>query len=184
MDLALPGLPSLTARPFGGEADYQAIADLVLAEALADGQDGFVLTAEDVEVSFRHAEHLDLVEGCRIVEAGGVPIAYVITRWYDEVDGPRVYRHMCKVAEDWRGKGIGTAMLHWAQRHLAEVAAAHGTDRPRVYRTDIDRIGSGAEALLEASGYRSIQHGAGLVRHSLADIPDLPLPAGVEIRPV
>ncbi len=184
MDLQLPDHPGLIARPFGGRDDYQAIADLVLAEALADGQDGFVLTAEDVEISFRHTDHLNLAEACRIVEADGVPVAYVITRWFDEVDGPRVYRHMCKVSADWRGKGVGSAMLRWAQQQLAEVAAGHDADRPRVYRTDVDRVGSGAEALLEGAGYRAIQHGAGLVRRSLDDIPDLPLPEGVEIRPV
>lgn len=184
MDVTFPELPGVTARPFGAAADFEAIAGLVLAEALADGQDEFVLTAEDVEVSFRNTEHLDLAEGCRIVEADGVPVAYVITRWWDEVDGPRVYRHMCKVAAEWRGKGIGTAMLAWAQRRLRAVAAAHETDRRRVFRTDVDRVGSGAEALLEANGYRSIQHFAGLVRRSLAGIPDLPLPDGVEIRPV
>jgi ribosomal protein S18 acetylase RimI-like enzyme len=75
-------------------------------------------------------------------------------------------------------------MLAWAQHHLAEVAAGHGSDRPKVYRTNVDRIGSGTEALLEAAGYRSIQHEAGLIRRSLGDIPDLPLPHGVEIRPV
>jgi mycothiol synthase len=143
-----------------------------------------VMTAEDVETGFRNTENMDLSRDFRFVEIDGVPVAYVTTRWWDEVGGPRIYRHMCKVTKDWRGHGIGTALLEWAQGHLAERAAAHDIDRPKVYRTDVDGEGADGVALLESAGYRPVQHHATLVRPDLDDIPDAPLPDGVEIRPV
>ena len=184
MDIHLPAIPGISARPLTLAGDYQVVADLVVAEAVANGQDDAVTTAEDVEVAFRNTEHMDLVDDFRFVEIDGEAVAYVTSRWWDEVDGPRIYRHMCKVVPEWRNHGIGSAMLSWAQRRLAERAADHHTERSKVYRTDIENEQSGGAALLEADGYVSIQHGASLVRPNLDNIPDAQLPMGVEIRPV
>ncbi len=181
--MKLPDIPGIACRPLDRPGDFQIVADLVVAEARADGQSDAVTTATDVEVSFRNSEHMDLERDFRFVEIDGVPVGYVITRWWDETGGPRIYRHMCKVVPEWRNHGIGSAMLDWAQRHLAERAAAHDTERVRVYRTDVDDASGGA-ALLEAAGYGAIQHGATLVRPNLDDIPDAVLPDGLEIRPV
>ena len=112
---------------------------------------------------------MDLVDDFRFVEIDGEAVAYVTSRWWDEVDGPRIYRHMCKVVPEWRNHGIGSAMLSWAQRRLAERAADHHTERSKVYRTDIENEQSGGAALLEADGYVSIQHGASLVRPNSGD---------------
>ena len=184
MDIHLPAISGISARPLTLARDYQIAADLVVAEAVADGQDDAVTTAEDVEVAFRNTEHMNLADDFRFVEIDGEAVAYVITRWWDEVDGPRVYRHMCKVRPEWRNHGIGSAMLKWAQGRLAERAADHDTERSKVYRTDIETEQSGGVALLEADGYEPIQHGATLVRPNLDNIPDAQLPTGLEIRPV
>jgi ribosomal protein S18 acetylase RimI-like enzyme len=184
MDLHLPDIPGITARPYGRPGDAQLVADLVVAEARADGRDDAVDSAHEVELTFRTAENLDLEHGFRFVEVDGEAVAYVITRWYDEVDGPRAYRHLCKVKAEWRNQGIGTAMLRWAQERLAALADGHEIDRPKVFRTGVDTTESGAEPLLEAAGYRAVAHDAELVRPHLDDIPDLGLPDGLEVRPV
>ena len=184
MEMRLPSIPGISSRPFAGGLDYQAVADLVVADARGDGRQDVVMNADEVETAFRNAENMDLARDFRFVEVDGAAVAYVTTRWWDEADGPRVYRHMCKVAPEWRRRGIGTALLEWAQHHLAERAAAHHIERPKVYRTDVDEETADGAALLEAAGYRAIQHGALLVRPHLDDIPDAPLPDGAEIRPV
>lgn len=137
MDMQLPDIAGVRARPFGREGDFQIVADLVVAEARADGQTDAVMTAEDVEVAFRNTDHLDLAHDFRFVEIEGIPVGYVTTRWWDEVDGPRVYRHMCKVVPDWRNRGIGAAMLRWAQGRLSERAAGHHTDKLKVDRKSV-----------------------------------------------
>lgn len=182
--MKLPNIPGIATRPLDRPGDYQVVADLVVDEAKADGQTDSVVTADEVEVAFRNTEHMNVARDFRFVEVAGEAIAYVTTRWWDEIDGPRVYRHMCKVAAEWRNQGIGSAMLDWAQGHLAERAALHDTDRLKVYRTDVDEGATGSAALLEANGYQPIQHGATLVRPNLDGIPDAPLPDGLEVRPV
>ena len=61
-------------------------------------------------------------------------------------------------------------------------------DRGR-YRAHAGHPGPGREAVgeaawLEERGYTAVEWGASLVRPHLDDIPDLPLPDGVEVRPV
>jgi GNAT superfamily N-acetyltransferase len=117
------------------------------------------------------------------VEVAGRPVAMAVTRWWDEADGLRVYRHIGKVLPDWRDRGIGAALLSWAIDHLSEIAEAHGISN-RVLRSGVDSFPSPGQALLERFGYRATQHHAELVRPHLDDIPEGPLPEGVEMRPV
>ena len=178
----LPDLHGISTRLFAGEGDYRHVADLVNAESGAAGVD-WITTPNEVALSFENQENLDLHRGLRFVEIDGVPIGYVIVRWLQEAGGPRVYRHMCKLSPQWRGRGIGRSMLHWAQGRLREIALDHDFE-PKVFRTDTDTVSADAVSLLEAEGYRAIEHSATLVRPDLNDIPVASLPAGLEIRPV
>lgn len=180
--MELPDIPGVSDRGFEGPADYAAVAEMVTADAQEDAP-GLVVSPEEVRRSFENNPLLDLGTGFRMVEVDGVPVGYVIVRWMQEEDGPRIYRHMCKLDPAWRGRGIGTAMLHWAQDRLREIAADHKAGR-NVFRTDTDERQKEQMALLEAEGYTAIEYNALLVRPDLDDIPDAPLPEGLEIRPV
>lgn len=180
--MKLPQIPGISSRPFADDADYQSVADLVNLDAWAAGLD-WVIGAGDVALSFDNSDNLDLHSGFRFVEIEGKPVGYVIIRWMQEEGGPRVYRHMCKLIPEWRDRGIGTAMLRWAQAGLREMAAGHDFES-KVFRTDTDSRSEDAATLLEGDGYVAVEHHATLVRPDLANIPEAPLPAGIEIRPV
>jgi ribosomal protein S18 acetylase RimI-like enzyme len=180
--MQLPDIPGISSRPFAGPADYQHVADVFNADVQGSGGD-WISTPEEVALSFENHENLDLSTGLRVVEVNGEPVGYVIVRWMQEEHGPRIYRHMCKLAPEWRGRGIGTAMLNWAQHRLRQIAADHDVEH-QVYRTDTETRSEDVTRLLERDGYKAIEHGATLVRVNLDDIPERPLPAGLEIRPV
>ncbi len=182
MPMQLPDISGITERAFDGPADYQVIADVFNADARGSGGE-WIATGEEVALSFENQENLDLSTGLRIIEVNGEPIGYVIVRWMQEEGGPRIYRHMCKLAPEWRRRGIGTAMLSWAQQRLREIAADHDSEH-KVYRTDTDTRSEDVTGLLERDGYQAIEHSATLVRPNLDNIPDRPLPAGLELRPV
>src|SRR6185369_5725584 len=57
------------------------------------------------------------------------------------------------------------------------------TDRPRYHFSFANDRDPGGLALLETAGYSVVRRGAEMVRPDLADLPDAPLPAGLEIRP-
>jgi GNAT superfamily N-acetyltransferase len=178
----LPDIPGVGERAFHGPEDYETVAVLVNADGKAAGQE-WIVTAEDVALSFENQVNLDVSSGLRLVEIEGEPVGYVVVRWMKEVDGPHIYRHMCKLMPEWRGKGIGTAMLRWAQARLRDIAAGHDAE-PKVFRTSTDAREEGVVRLLEDNGYRAIQHNATLVRPHLEGIPSGNLPDGLEIRPV
>jgi GNAT superfamily N-acetyltransferase len=75
-------------------------------------------------------------------------------------------------------------MLRWADARRARISSAHPMDGPRylstaVVESEVDRI-----VALEAVGYRPTRTFLEMLREGLDDVPDLPLPPGIEVRPV
>jgi mycothiol synthase len=98
-------------------------------------------------------------------------------------EGRRAYIVNGGVLKQWRRRGIGRALHGWAERHLRDGAAALPAEEPRVFRsfaaeTEVDTI-----ALLSADGYEAVRHHCEMVRLLVEPIPDVPLPAGLEVRP-
>lgn len=60
-----------------------------------------------------------------IVEMNGEVIGYCKIGWWTESDGVWLYLHNGFLVPNWRGKGIGTAMLHWSQKRIGEIADNH-----------------------------------------------------------
>jgi ribosomal protein S18 acetylase RimI-like enzyme len=79
--------------------------------------------------------------------------------------------------------GIGRAMLRWLEARLREMAADHPAERPKFFQAFTDLSAAGLVALLESEGYAPVRYGYEMVRPSLDDIPDFPLPDGLEVRP-
>ncbi len=180
--IALPECPGISSRLWSDDDDYVLAAELVNVEMRSIGLD-HLITVAGIRNAYENTAHFDLGKDFVFVEIDGAPVGSVLVRWWDETDGPRVYRHMCKVHPDWRNRGIGTAMLRWAITRLTELATEHGV-ADKVLRTDVDNLPATSADLLEAHGYTATQHQAELVRPHLDDISDGPLPEGVEIRPV
>jgi GNAT superfamily N-acetyltransferase len=87
------------------------------------------------------------------------------------------------LAPAWRRKGIGYAMLVWMENHLRDIAATHPTDRARSFQVSVSQFEDGTAIMLERAGYRPIRYFYEMVRPTLDDIPDWPLPDGLEVRP-
>ena len=81
--------------------------------------------------------------------------------------------------------GIGRAMLRWLEARLREVAAAeqHPPERPKFFQAYSDVNVIGTVALFESEGYAPVRYSYEMLRPSLDDIPDFPLPDGLEVRP-
>jgi len=80
--------------------------------------------------------------------------------------------------------GIGTALLAHNERRLRLVAAGHDPSLEKridawAYDRQADRI-----CLLESADYRIARYFFEMLRPTLDDIPELPMPAGIEIRSV
>jgi GNAT superfamily N-acetyltransferase len=101
-----------------------------------------------------------------------------------QVDRSWVFEHLGFLHPGHRRRGIGSAMLGWLQRRARDMAAERRAEGPRSLQSDAQDTEVGTVALLTARGYEPVRHDYEMLRPTLDDIPDLPLPEGLEVRPV
>ncbi len=176
---------ALQLRPYGGEADVEAIVRLENSESEADGIPGRASVGERRAEYAHPSEQFDPAVDVTIAEIDGEPVAFGKVDWVDTTDGAlREYRVHGAVHPDWRRRGIGTQVLARNERRAREIAASHTTDRQRAFGAFASERQPARLRLLERSGYQVVRYFFDMVRPNLDDIPELPLPEGIEIRPV
>ena len=170
------------------EAEMPALWAVQDAARVADGEversslQGFT-------TYYRHLEHCDTARDLIVAEVDGRVVAYARVEWQDSNDGERWYEGTCHIHPAWRRRGIGGRLLAWTEaRRLAiaaEQAVAGGlSDRVRAITTFILDGDRGGAALLRRAGYVPFRRFASMRRSGLTGIPDLPLPDGIDVRPV
>ena len=160
--MTLPRIPGTTART-ATRADVATITALISAGEIADNGVAEVQVA-DVEHAFDLA---DEPAGVIVVEARDQLVA-----WATVADADADV----EVHPAWRGRGIGAAMLAWTE----ERARASESAQVRQIVTDSD---AAARSLFEAAGYR-VRHISWVLQIKLDEAPpDVPVPAGIEMRP-
>ncbi len=169
-------------RAYAGPADLASIAALVNDCNGADGIDQFV-TAADLAADFEHPGNWDPELDVVLAEEERRVIGYARLEWRQEYEGPHVYFHYGFVHPAWRRRGIGGAILARVQARIRQMAAGHPAG-PKYFESFAEDRNPGAAVLLERAGYQVETYGADMVRPDLDDLPDCPLPAGLEVRPV
>jgi mycothiol synthase len=177
-----PAIPGLTFRHFRGEKDYPAIVAVIEGSKEADQID-HTDTVEDVACAYRHLVNCDPYKDVLFVEMKGKVIGHARVWWILKSDGTRTYCHFTLLLPEWRGKNIRRAMLNHNERRLRQIASAHPKDGPRFFEVwagdaEVDWV-----SLLVDEGYKPVRCSFEMVRPNLEDIPDLPLPEGLEVRP-
>jgi mycothiol synthase len=174
-------------RPRGDDAEYAAIAGVIGAASIADdfpwvpsGPSVKSIWEEDDRDEFEPARDAVIVEvEGRMVAVGGT---------YRVIRGARaVYQLWGHVDPAWRGRGIGTRLLREGMRNADERASRHG-DARQGGRPIVRSVVAGTEVagreLLSAAGLVPVRWSFHMRRPTLDDIPDAPLPKGLELRPV
>jgi mycothiol synthase len=176
-----PAIPGLTFRAFQGEADYPAMVAVVDASRAADGIRE-VETAERLANDYANTKHFDPARDVALAEIDGRLAGYRHAMWWEQLDGERIYHHFGFLRPEWRGQGLEQALVHACEARLRAIASDHPPG-PRAFDTFVADTETALEALLQAEGYTATRHFYDMVRPDLADIPDLPLPPGLEVRP-
>lgn len=179
------GPPGLTFRPYAGATDLPLIVDLVNREFEAEGVP-YRESVKDFAAWFGHPnEKFDARRDVTLAEIDGHVVGYGQRSWVDtSLDKYREYRCDGAVLPEWRRRGIGTALLAENVRRHRELAATHNTDRERRLGSwSSDRM-TGAIALMRDNGFEPARWFFEMTRPLDEPIPDLPLPDGLEVRPV
>lgn len=75
-------------------------------------------------------------------------------------------------------------MLLWMEKRLGDIAATHPPEIARFLQVNVTQFQTGTAIMLEGSGYQPTRYFYEMVRPTLDDIPEFPLPEGLAIRAV
>ncbi len=178
-----PPIEGLTFRQFRGEADYPQMAALIGACKVAD-QIERTNTIEDIANTYRHLDNCNPQEDMLFAEVDRQVVAYGRIWWLDDNEGARIYMPFGFLHPDWRGKGLGRAMWSAAEGHIRCLAAEAPVDKAKFIQVQIFETEIALKVLLERRGYTPVRYETHMVRDLSEPIPDAPMPAGIEVRPV
>ena len=178
-----PDIEGLSFRGFLGDEDFPRMLEVSERCKVADAED-YVETLDDLRRYYRHLVNSDPTTDMLFVEMNGELIGYSRVWWNQIVDGPRTYGHFANLVPEWREQGIRRAMLRYNERRLTEIAATHTVDRERCFEALSSDGEHNWKILLESEGYKPVRYGFEMVRPDLEEVPDMPLPEGLEVRPV
>jgi mycothiol synthase len=185
--LELAGAPAIDGLRFrrlrGDAADYEAIAAVAVSASRADDVP-WAPTAAMRREELEGEDGLDIARDVILAEVDGAVIGEADVRRRMRGGRPTydLYGH---IDPAFRRRGIGRAMLHGNLRRVAERVAS-GEDGALSYRVRgfADEGEVGHRALLESEGFTPARWFFLMRRPTLDDIPETPLPDGIEIRPV
>ncbi len=178
-----PPIPGLSFRGFRGEADYPAMVAVIRDSREADGTE-WAITVEDTARSYQHMVNCDPYQDMLFAEMDGEVIGYSRVWWDEKLDGKRLYRHFAHLLPRWRDWGIRRAMLHYNEGRLKDIAAEHPQQATKFFDVGASETETHWTSLLLSEGYEPVRYFFEMVRPNLDDVPDLPLPDGLEVRPV
>lgn len=182
----IPGAPTLSGlrfRGFLGDEDYPRMAAVIDGSKHADKIER-ADSAEDIENNYRHLVNCDPYQDMLFAELYGQVIGYSRLTWKEELDGSRMYVHFGFLLPEFRRNGIGRAMLRYNQLRLRAIAAGYPTVPRRFFESFAADSEVSATALLLSEGYSAIRHNFEMVHPDLENIPEAPMPEGLEVRPV
>lgn len=193
-EVAVPARPddaTIRFRQYRGAADLAGMA--AANQAMRDA-DGIVDTAsaDDMAIQYANLTNCDLDRDLVIVEriatdgAASRIVGYARVEWRDLTDGTRSFSSLVIMAPDVRTPALARALLGWAEVRTVD-NARHVPDRDAFpARMQAYTIGSDPTlpGVLEATGWRKRGRGYEMLRESLDDLPELPLPDGLEVRAI
>jgi mycothiol synthase len=177
-----PGNLGLSFRTFDPARDYEGFVDLIRRANLADGID-WIPTVENLRADHEHGGEFDPRRDLLLALVDGAIVAASETNVRTR-QGLAVHHVEGWVLPPFRRRGLGRALLRWAERRAREVAQVDGRTGERVLASWPDEAQAGAVALYVSEGYAIARYGFMMLRDLTQPIEDVPLPAGLVLRPV
>ena len=182
---AAPAIPGLRIRPYAGEADLPDIVRVANSENAADQVDYRSTVDEQRAWNSHPSEQFDAARDVVIAEVDGRVVGHANLSWVDTNDGElREFRLGGAVDPEWRRRGIGSALLADNERRARALAATQRTARPLAFGAFSGEHQAGANTLLADAGYRQVRYFFDMERPTLDEVPEIPLPHGLELRPI
>jgi GNAT superfamily N-acetyltransferase len=173
----------LRVRPYRGAEDHPAMVRVNNRSREHAGSDERV-TREGFDADYSHLTHCDPARDIVLAELDGAVVGYARTYWVDRSSGERTIELIFQVDPEARGLGLEGAFIDQLERRSVEIVAAEPTARPVLLAAHVFGRHPEGELALVATGFSKVRRECQLTRPNLDAIPDIPLPGGLEIRPI
>ncbi len=169
-------------RPRGDDADYEAAAALITA---ANREDGilWVPTGRNLREELESSPGVDLRRDIVAAEIDGRVVGDAVVERVMR-DGVATYEMSGHVLPDVRRRGLGRALFRENLRRATERAAEEPEGQVAIARTHTEETEAGHRALLAQYDFEPIRWFFLMRRSTAGEIPEAPLPEGIELRPV
>ena len=176
-------MTSVTFRAFAGPSDFEAMVACANASLAAD-QSEIIRTVADMTRDYASFTGCIPERDVWIAQIGDEIAAYVRGWHWAQADGLHLYGQLGLMAPQWRRQGIGATLHTWLEARQREVAATHPEAIGHAHHAFVQDGERARAALLVKAGYHAERVFFTMVRPTLDDITEFPLPPGLEIRPV
>jgi mycothiol synthase len=179
------GPSEITFRDFDPERDFDVAAALIREVNNHDGEP-WLPTADNLRHDWAATSGYEAARDTRLAFDGEQLVGAANVGWRER-SGTIVHNIEVWVRPSHRRRGVGTALARWAEAHAVEsVGAGYGGSPalPHVHNGGIDTLVPAAARFAEKMGYRPMRYGFLMQRDLGEPIPDVPLPGGIEVRPV
>jgi mycothiol synthase len=173
----------ITLRPYRGPRDHPEMTRVANLVRVASGDPNLGSVA-DMDSYYLQFDPSALPDDCVIVELDGAAVAYGRATWEDLSTGDAEIGAFMNIDPAFAGVGIEERLMAHALDRATALVPARGHDRTSYLRMWINARSVAELRAAEAAGLRRIRAGAQMVRPTLDDIPEVPLPEGYEIRPI
>lgn len=175
--------PAIVLRPYRGPQDHSAMS------AAANAIDAFngaptQRSVADMDNYYGHLTNADLPRDCTLVEVDGVVRAYGRVAHDDLMSGEFQVFLVVNVDPAIHDLAVEDRLLRRMLERADEILADVPADRSVLVKVGARDRHPGLRAAAEGLGFRHTRSGAQLVRPSVDDVPEIPLPDGLEIRPI
>jgi ribosomal protein S18 acetylase RimI-like enzyme len=182
-------VPGLSFRPIRGEQDAEDLYAVHAGRMAHDQIDPLSLyedmpSLDGLRMSLAQAVAEGREDEWVVAQVHAQVVGYSQVKCWPEDDGTWVYLTLGWVLPEWRGRGIGTAMLYWAEDRSRRLAAAWHPGEPFELAANASSTEKEATALLTHEGYRAGYTVLELSLDPTRPVPAYSLPVGIEVRPV
>jgi len=184
-----PAIAGLHFRPARGAEDAEALYAVHTGRLAHDAVDPLssledVPSLEGLRAALSQAAAENQFDQWLVAQIDDQVVGYSQIENWPEGDGTWVYLTLGWVLPEWRGRGIGAAMLHWTEARIRRLAAADHPGAKIEFAANASSTEKEATALLLDAGYRAGYTILEMALDAATPVPLHPLPAGVDVRPV
>ena len=184
----IPKIDGLSLRTYEGTGDLPKMVEIHKNSQDHDRIDSlsvmeYIPTIKDLE-SRLHNDHTSPTRDLLIVELDNQVIGYSKVGWWTEADGTWLYIHTGFLVPEWRGKGIGTAMLHWSQDRIRAITSDHDTKGKGMFGSNATDSEIEKTKLLLDDGYHKVFTTIEMDFGLSQSVPGIAIPDGFKIQEV